>query len=191
MDLLNLVLSATQGDAIDKLANQHQLSSDQTTAVISKLLPELTGRIENNVKQENGLDSLLSALSKGNHQEYVAQPERLTNSDTLVEGNKILGHLLGSKDTSRQVASDVETSTGVSAGIIKKLLPVVATMLMGAMSKGTQSSGLLDQLGSSLSGGGNDLLGSLLGSITQGSSRNTGANKSQDLVGSLLNKFLK
>ena len=63
-----------------------------------------------------------------------------------MEDNKILSPLLGEKDTSRQVATQVENNTGVSASIIKKLLPMAATILMGTMSKGAQSSGLLDNL---------------------------------------------
>ncbi|PHS71587.1 MAG: hypothetical protein COB23_01035 [Methylophaga sp.] len=190
MDILGMILSASKGDALSKLANQYNISTDQTSAVLSQLMPELTNRVEGNVQQENGLNSLLAALSKGNHQRYMDEPDLLTENSSLLEGNKILGHLLGSKEASRQIASQVEGSTGVSAGIIKKLLPMAATMLMGALSKGSQSNGLLDQLTSSLSGKGqNDLLGSLLGSLTQGSKREQ--SNSADLVGSLLKNFLK
>jgi hypothetical protein len=39
MDLLKMVLAATQNNAVDKLASQHNLSSNQTTDVLSQLLP--------------------------------------------------------------------------------------------------------------------------------------------------------
>ncbi len=185
MDLFDMVLNAGKGAALDKLAGQNNISTDQTSEVLAQLMPVLAGRMQNNVQQENGLDSLLSALGKGNHQRYVDDPDLLADSATQLEGNKILGHLLGSKDQSRQVADQVAGSTGVSASIIKKILPMAATMLMGAMSKGTQSSGLLGQLGGGGSGGG--LLGSILGSL----GGNTGKSGATDLVGGLLKSFLR
>jgi len=185
MDLFDIVLNAGKGAALDKLANQNNISKDQTSAVMSQLLPTLAGRMQSNVQGGDGLDSLLAALGKGNHQRYVDEPDLLTDPAAQLEGNKILGHLLASKDQSRQVATQVESSTGVSASIIKRILPMAATMLMGAMSKGTQSSGLLGQLTGGRSGGG--LLGSIMGSLG-GGSRNSGA---ADLVGGLLKSFLR
>ncbi|MBL1321386.1 MAG: DUF937 domain-containing protein [Methylophaga sp.] len=191
MDLLSMVLAATKGDALGSLAKQHNLSTDQTSDILSQLLPALTGKLQSNVEQENGLESLLGALGKGNHQRYVDEPESLSDPASLLDGNKILGHLLGSKDASRQVASQVASSTGVGSSIIKKLLPMAATMLMGAMSKGAQSNGMLDMLAGAVSGGSNrsggGMLGSVLGSLMGGSSK----SGSSDLVGSLLKGFLK
>lgn len=171
MDLLNMVLNASKGDLLGKLAGQHNISTDQTNSILAQLLPELSNRVQSNVQQENGLESLLSALGKGNHQRYIDEPDSLTDSASLIDGNKILGHLLGSKNNSRQVASQVERSTGVSSSIIKKLLPMAATMLMGAMSKGAQR-------------GGGNLLGSLLG----GRRVQPGEG---DLVGTLLRGLFK
>ncbi len=185
MDLLTMVLNAGKGGALGNLAKQNNISTDQASDVMSQLLPQLADRMQNNVQQDKGLDSLLAALGKGNHQRYVDEPDLIENSATQLEGNKILGHLLGGKEQSRQVASQVEGSTGVSASIIKKILPMAATMLMGAMSKGTQSSGLQSQFGGGRSGGG--LLGSILG-LLGGNSRKSGA---ADLVGGLLKSFLR
>ena len=52
MDLLQMVLAATQNNAVDKLASQHNLSSNQASDVLSQLLPELGSRIQGNIKQE-------------------------------------------------------------------------------------------------------------------------------------------
>ena len=190
MDLLKLVLAASQSDTLTKLASQHNLSSNQTSDVLSQLLPELGSRIQGNIKQDNGLESLVDALSKGNHQRFVDDDNVLDDPNTQLEGNKILGHLLGDKDTSRQVASQVESNTGVSASIIKRLLPMAATLLMGSMSKGAQSNGLLDNL---LGGGSGqkDLIGSVIGAMLGGGENKTDQTGTSDLVGSLLKSFLK
>ncbi len=122
---------------VASLGQRFGLSQEQTAAAVSSLLPALMGGMQRNLNQEGGLDSLLGALTGGGHQRYVEDPDALSGDAPIEEGNGILGHLLGSKDVSRQVASSAAARTGVGADILKKMLPIVATMLMGAVSKQT------------------------------------------------------
>jgi hypothetical protein len=68
--------------------------------------------------------------------------------------------VLGSKDVSRQVVSRASEQTGLGADLLKQMLPVVAAMTMGVLSKQTAG-----QAGNQEEGGGGMLgtLGSLLG----------------------------
>lgn len=191
MDLLQIVLAASQNNALDKLANQHQLSQGQTSDILGQLLPELGRRVQNNIDQENGLESLVNALNKGNHQRFLDEDNALDDPNTVLEGNKILGHLLGDKDTSRQVASQVEGNTGISATIIKQLLPMAASLLMGTMSKGAQSSGLLTGGLKDNNGQQKDLISSVIGTLLNGGPSTSNTPDAGDLVGSLLKNFLK
>ena len=59
----------------------------------------------------------------------------MSSDATRSDGNKILGHLLGSKDVSRNVAAHAAESAGIDASTIKKALPMLASLVMGAMSK--------------------------------------------------------
>ena len=59
MDLLEMVLNASKGDALSKLASQHGISTQQAGAVISQLLPKLGNRAQVNIQQKGGLESLL------------------------------------------------------------------------------------------------------------------------------------
>jgi hypothetical protein len=82
-----------------------------------------------------GLEGLLSALGNGQHQRYIDDPNVLARPDTTADGNGILGHIFGSKEVSRQVADRAATQTGIGSGVLKAMLPVVAAMAMGTMSK--------------------------------------------------------
>ena len=85
------------------------------------------------------------------------------------EGNGILGHLLGSKEVSRAVASRASEKTGLGDDLLKQMLPVVATMVMGSLAKKSEEPDTLTQLagmlggGQAQSGGLGGLLGGLLG----------------------------
>ena len=81
------------------------------------------------------MESLLGALNRGNHSQYLENPELLGQQATTEDGNSILGHIFGSKDVSRAVAGRAAEQTGIGADILKQMLPVVATMVMGGLSK--------------------------------------------------------
>jgi hypothetical protein len=76
-----------------------------------------------------------TSFGGGQHQRYVDDLNALDHPDTTADGNGILGHIFGSKDMSRQVATRAAAQTGISEGVLKSMLPVVAAMAMGAMSK--------------------------------------------------------
>jgi hypothetical protein len=154
MDLLQTVLNAQGGGAVDELARNFGLDRNQAQSAVATLLPALAGGLKREATSQGGLDGLLGALAQGNHQRYLENPSALTAPETIQDGNGILGHILGSKDVSRRVAADASAKTGIGADVLKRMLPMVAALAMGALSKGTagghaqlgQGGGLLSML---------------------------------------------
>ena len=177
MNLIEILAQAQGGGAMDNLSRQFGLDATQTKSAVEQLAPMIAAGFRRNAGSEQGLVDLMQALQGGNHQRYVDDASALGRADTVNEGNGILGHIFGSKDVSREVASQAASSTGISSGILKQMLPIIASMIMGSMSKRTREPGLQDILGSVLGGmmsgggnrssssGGGDVLGSLLGGL--------------------------
>jgi hypothetical protein len=144
------------------------LDDAQTASALSALVPALSAGLRQNLQTSDGLSGLVAALSAGNHQRYVENPAVLGEAGTVADGNGILGHILGSKEVSRQVAAQAGAQTGLAPDVMKRMLPLVATLVMGAMSRQAQTGG-----GSSLAGvnagGLLDLLGGALDSNKDGS----------------------
>ncbi|MGE3512889.1 MAG: DUF937 domain-containing protein [Vicinamibacterales bacterium] len=135
MNIMDLVLNAQNGSAALAAGQQVGLSADQTTAALSALVPPLTAGLQRNATQPGGLDALVSALAKGGHAQYVDDLAAIRRPETVADGNAILGHILGNKEASRAVAAQAAAQTGLSADVLKKLLPIVATMVMGSLAK--------------------------------------------------------
>jgi hypothetical protein len=168
MDLLNMLLNQGGGQAVSQLASNFGLQESQVASALSNLVPALGQGLARNASTEGGLDSLLGALTGGQHQRYLEDPSILNQEDSISDGNGILGHILGSKDASRQVAQQASERTGIGADILKKMLPMVATLAMGALSRqtaNTQNAGP----GVSTSNGLTSILGSFLDSNKDGS----------------------
>ncbi len=142
MDLLNTILQAGGGAVVQNMSKSLGLGESQTQSALGQLLPVVARAMSKNGSTGDGLGALMGALGKGNHQKYVDNPSMLGNADTIADGNGILGHLFGSKDVSRNVATRASANTGIGADILKKMLPMVASVAMGALSQKAAGSAL-------------------------------------------------
>jgi hypothetical protein len=184
MNLVEMILQANGGGNVRQVASKFGLQESQAKSAIENLLPALSQGLQRNMAAPGGLASLLGALQGGAHTKYLDRPDTLAQDDTIQEGNGILGHLLGSKDVSRRVASDAAAQTGLDASILKQMLPIVATMVMGSMSRQANQAGLAAASpGSAPPAGAMGALASLLDGNKDGS-------VADDLLG-LAKKFLR
>lgn len=176
MNLLEMIMQAQGGAAAQQAGNQLGLNQNQTQSAIAALLPAISSALKQNTQSPQGLAGLLGALQKGNHQQYIEQPELIGRPETVTEGNAILGHLFGSKEVSRAVAGRASEQTGIGSDVLKKLLPMVATMAMGSLGQQTRQPSMQQQLASlamkQMMGGGQQQqaggLGGLLGGLLGG-----------------------
>jgi hypothetical protein len=153
MNILDAILNAQNGAAVSQLGSQVGLAPNQTTAALSALVPALAAGFQRNIQSQGGVESLISALASGNHGRYVDNPASLSDPSAVADGNGILGHLLGSKEVSREVASRAAGQTGLSADVLKRMLPLAATLMMGTFAKQSGSTSSL-RAGVGSSGGG-------------------------------------
>jgi hypothetical protein len=174
--ILDMLMNASGGGGMQQLERQFGLSEAQTQSALGQLVPAIMAGLQQNTSQEGGLGALIGALTSGNHSQYLDNPELLGQETTKADGNGILSHIFGSKDVSRSVASSAAEQTGIGTDIMKQMLPVVATMVMGSLSKQTTMAGAAG----AESGGG--LLGSLLNQNAGGGV----ADQVAGLVGRLL-----
>jgi hypothetical protein len=160
MNMLDLILNAQGGDAVRRAGAQVGLGEAETATALSALVPALAAGFQRNAQTPDGLSSLVAALAGGNHRQYIEDPTALAGPGALAEGNGILGHVLGSKDVSRALADRTASQTGLSPDVLKRLLPIAASLMMAAFSRqqaqggpapsaataGAGSGGLLDLL---------------------------------------------
>lgn len=189
MSLLETILSAQNGNLVKQMASSNGIDTDAALKLLGKLVPSLTSQVQQNVKgSDQGLDSLLNALQSGNHQRYLDKSDEAFSANGLLDGNKILGHLLGSKDNSRALASNLSGETGIGAELIKKMLPQAATMVMGALSKQNAGGGALAGLAGML--GGNDR-GAAQGLIASFLDRDNDGSVIDDVMAMAARSFFK
>jgi hypothetical protein len=148
------------GGSIDQIARQVGGSPDQVREAMRHLTPAVTRGIQRQASSQDGLGALLEMLQSGGHQHHLGNPADYGQASTINAGNDVLGQIFGSKDVSRQVAGRISEQSGLGPDLLKKLLPIVASIVMGSLAKNAMG-GSTAQTGGQ--GGVGDILGSILG----------------------------
>jgi hypothetical protein len=139
MPLFDLIAKAQNGQGMELLARQFNLNQQQTQVAMEALLPAFSEGLKRNTSDPMGMGSFLQAMGSGNHAKYFEDATSAFSQSGVAEGNGILGHLFGNKDVSRAVAAQAASATGLGQEILKQMLPVIASMVMGGLFK--QSTG--------------------------------------------------
>lgn len=173
MNLVEMLMNSQNSGAVQKAGANVGLDASQSQSAITALLPAISSALKQNASSPQGLAGLLSALQNGNHSQYLDNPAKLESTETVTDGNAILGHLFGSKEVSRAVAGKAAEQTGLNSDTLKKFLPLVATLAMGSLSKQTQGDSSMKSslaslaasqlMGGQTSGGLGGMLSGLLG----------------------------
>ncbi len=160
LDLYKMMMEAQNGQAMVNMAKQFGISPEQAEAAVRATLPAFSMGLKQNTADGAGMQDFMAALGGGQHMRYFEDAAAMLDSGTMQDGNNILGHLFGSKDTSRVVADQAAEASGIGAAIIKKMLPIIASMIMGGVFRQSQGSGMQDMISEIIrqmtgSGGGN------------------------------------
>jgi len=153
---------------IAEIGRQFGLNEAQSRAAFEQLAPVVAAGIRRNNQSDDGLANLLKALQAGNHSQYADNTSALGYDQIADDGNAILGHVFGSKDVSRGVANQAADLSGISSTVLKKMLPVIAAIIMGQLAKGMfggskTASANTPAPGGQGGGGLGDILGEILG----------------------------
>ncbi|MDY0309086.1 MAG: DUF937 domain-containing protein [Castellaniella sp.] len=143
-------------NGLGPIARQLGITEAQATSGAQALLPAVLGGFQKQAQGAGGLDGLLAQLGGAS---LPASADDLGPGDAT-RGNDVLGQIFGSKDVSRTVAQHAASSSGLDPALLKKMLPLLATLVAGFMSR---QSGAAGQASPASPMGG--LLGGLLGGL--------------------------
>jgi hypothetical protein len=155
-----------QTGGLMSMARELGISEDQAASGVAALAPAILGGIKTQAQQHPdgvaGLGGLLAQLGGGGLLDSVLGPQPTDVS----QGNGVLGRIFGSREVSRTVANDASARTGLDPELLKRMLPIVAMMVTGALAK--QGGGDAAATPVPAAGGLGGVLGGLLGGLASG-----------------------
>lgn len=177
MNMFDILREAQGGKGIENLAQQFGLGPDQMNSVLKQVLPAMSAGFKQRTQTSDGLGNLLNKIQGTDYEDIYEDPNALKQAGTRDRGNQVLAEVFGSKEVSREVAQKAEFASGIGSTVIKAMLPMIASMVLGGMQRKTS---------------GNSGMGGILGTLIQGmtgmgaSQQRRGGGGLDDLLGAVL-----
>jgi hypothetical protein len=147
MTLFEMMQSAQNGQAMQNLARQYGLSQQQTQSAIDALLPAFSMGLQRQTQDPYAFGNLAQMMTASPFAKmYDADGDGIPDNARTM-GNDVLSQLFGSKEVSNAVTAQAAATSGVGQAILKQMLPVIASMVMGGLFKSTNNQGMGGVLG--------------------------------------------
>jgi len=194
--LLHGLASQFGGDTLGQIASLVGADKEQAGRAVAAALPMLLGSIAGNAQSNDGANSLFGALSNDHDGSILDSLGPLLSGGYAsrvvgADGSRILGKVLGGRQPA--VEQTVAQSSGLPTGLIKKLLPILAPIVMGYVGKRLRGDGLdAGGLGAALGGERDQVrqqdsgLGGIFDMLTGGGDDDDSGGGLMDMAGDLL-----
>jgi hypothetical protein len=175
---------------VQDIASKVGADEGEVNNAIRTLVPALVGGLAQNV-QSNDIDSskLESAVAQQGESGLLDGGVNVDQVDEK-EGDNLVAHLFGGNDSNAVASALGGTGTG-SSDLIKKLLPILAPIVLAyigkQLTKGSASAPAQQPQAQSAGGGG---LGDILGSILAGAGGGGGGGGGNNPLGSILGSVI-
>ncbi len=169
--LYELLNNSHDGEGIAALAREFGLTPTQTQAAVTALLPAVSTGLKQSTATPDGLGNLFGMMGQQpDLQDMYDDPETAFGPDGVAAGNDALSVIFGSPDVSRAVIDQAQNFSGVSSNILKKMLPVLAGILISGLMRSGSTGKAASPVQPAPSGGSlGDILGQIFGRAMQGS----------------------
>jgi hypothetical protein len=138
-NLVDGILDQLGPAGVTQIAGSLGVDEEAIGPVVAAAIPAILGGMANNTRQPQGAESLSRALE--DHSPTIFDDlGGLLGGGGLADGAKILGHVFGNRQPN--VERNLAGQSGLSLDVIMKLLPILAPLVMGYLSREKQSRGL-------------------------------------------------
>ena len=135
MHIRDLLDDAPGGASVRNVAAAFGLDPAKAETAIDVMGQALIDRIERNTLSRGGLADLVELLERPSAGRALTDPGNLAAPQIAEAGNGVLGVLLGDKHLSRGIAAKAARESGLDEATLKRMLPAVASMLIGALQR--------------------------------------------------------
>lgn len=135
MDTVPVLKPLQTQSAISGIAKAYGIDPAEAAPAVESLAESVAARLTRLTLSRGGIADIVGLLGDPNAQRALSDPAAATGQAAIDDGNQVLDVLIGDKHVSRGIAQRAASQSGIDVEIAKKLLPVVASMVIGSMQK--------------------------------------------------------
>jgi hypothetical protein len=136
--LIETVLKEAQGgQAYANMARAFHLPPEKADAAIAAMLRELIPLVEGRLRSRRALAAVVALMGQPGYEQALESPAQIGATHTQVLGSDAL-KLIAGHSVSARIAREAAAEAGVSEMISEYLLPVVTTLMVGALARASR-----------------------------------------------------
>lgn len=135
----DLMREAQQSAFGAMMQKEFGLSADQQAKAVEAMMPAFWLGMRKNAGDPFGVAAFWQALGSGPYRSYFDNPFAAMTPKAMADGNGMLEKLFGSPEIARAVSLQVEAATGIAQDVVRRMMPVVANMMMGGLQRQTEA----------------------------------------------------
>ena len=143
--MLEELAGALGGETLGQLAGALGADNDAVSKGVAAALPAILGGLARNSRQPEGAAAISNALGNDHDGSILDSLGAVFGGSPWAQqqatrhGDRILGHVFG--QSRPRVEQQVQQSSGLSSGIVQKLLPLLAPIVMGYIGRKMRGGG--------------------------------------------------
>lgn len=123
---------------ISEVAQAFNIEDDKANTAVRMLADELNARIQRSMLSRGGVADVVKLVTNPAAGQALSEPQALASPAAVEAGNHILDVLIGNKHISRKIAGRTASRSDIHAGTVEKLLPAVASLVIGELQRQSQ-----------------------------------------------------
>lgn len=159
LTLYDILTNAQGGEAMRNLSRAYGLTPDQTQAAVEALLPALSLGLKRTTESPAGLMQMMQAMATQPYAEFFETAGRMFGLPAASAGqsmfhpgaerggNDLLDLMFGSEAANYAVANQAAAFSGIGREVMRSMMPVIVSMIVGGLMRRLQHGGLGDIFG--------------------------------------------
>ncbi|WEK52248.1 MAG: DUF937 domain-containing protein [Candidatus Kaistia colombiensis] len=135
----DLILEAQQGAFAATMAKEFGISPDQQSKAFEAMMPAFWLGLRRTAADPFGVAAFWQKVGAGQFQSYFENPLAALTPSAQADGEGIVERMFGSPEVARAVALQVEATTGIAQDVVRRMMPVMANMMMGGLQRQTEA----------------------------------------------------
>ncbi|WP_029075852.1 DUF937 domain-containing protein [Kaistia adipata] len=136
--IYDVMLEAQKGAFAQAMTKEFGLSFDQQAKAFEAMMPAFWQGMRRSAADPFGVAAFWQQVGAGQYGAYFDNPLAALTPSARSEAEEMLEKLFGSPEIARAVALQVEAATGIAQDVVRRMMPVMANLMMGGVERQTE-----------------------------------------------------
>lgn len=136
--IYDVMLEAQKGAFAQAMTKEFGLTFNEQAKAFEAMMPAFWQGMRRSAADPFGVAAFWQQVGAGQYSAYFDNPLSALSPSARAEGDGMLEKMFGSPEIAKAVALQVEATTGIAHDVVRRMMPVMANLMMGGVERQTE-----------------------------------------------------